>query len=161
MNGWNIEFLGGLYGHDYLLRAAIDYKQLGLNKAQRALYPNRYVDDRNEPLSGAHAYAIHFTGNVPVRAFWSLTMYDAKDLFMVENAVHRYSIGDRTKGLKYEPDGGLTIYIQATSPGSDREANWLPAPAGEFFLQMRLYEPGDEVLSGAYELPQVVRAGAS
>ena len=44
------------------------------------------------------------------------------------------------------------------SPGSDKESNWLPAPAGDFFLQMRLYEPTDEVLDETYKVPQVIRA---
>lgn len=75
---------------------------------------------------------------------------------MVENRIKRYSIGDRTKGLKTEADGSLTLYIQAKSPGPDRESNWLPAPDGDFFLQMRLYEPTEEVLNGNYQLPQVM-----
>jgi hypothetical protein len=157
VNGWNMEFKGGLYGNDYLLRSAIAYKQLGLNKALRALYPNRYLDANDQPLNGQHAYTIKFDGKVPVRAFWSLTMYDAKDLFMVENPIKRYSIGDRTKGLKTEADGSLTLYIQAKSPGPHRESNWLPAPDGDFFLQMRLYEPTEAVLNGSYQLPQVMR----
>ncbi|HEV7317185.1 MAG TPA: DUF1254 domain-containing protein [Ensifer sp.] len=157
VNGWNMEFKGGEYGNDYLLRSAIGFKQLGLNKALRALYPNRYIDADNKPLNGQNAYTIKFDGTVPVKAFWSLTMYDAKELYMVENAIKRYSIGDRTKGLKTAPDGSLTLYIQAKSPGPDKEANWLPAPNGDFFLQMRLYEPAEQVLSGSYRLPQVTR----
>jgi hypothetical protein len=50
----------------------------------------------------------------------------------------------------------VTLYIQAASPGADKESNWLPAPEGDFFLQMRLYEPMEQVLDGSYRLPQVV-----
>lgn len=157
VNGWNMEFKGGLYGNDYLLRSAIGYKQLGLNKAIRALYPNRYIDADGKQLNGQHAYTIRFDSKVPVKSFWSLTMYDAKSLFMVENPIKRYSIGDRTKGLKTAADGSVTLYIQAESPGPDKESNWLPAPEGDFFLQMRLYEPMEQVLNGKYHLPQVVR----
>ncbi|XIA66283.1 hypothetical protein ACFIOY_09810 [Bradyrhizobium sp. TZ2] len=32
VNGWNMEFKGGEYGNDFLLRSAIGYKQLGLNR---------------------------------------------------------------------------------------------------------------------------------
>ena len=158
VNGWNMEFKGGEYGNDFLLRSAIGYKQLGLNKALRALYPNRYIDADGKQLNGQHAYTIRFNGKVPVKAFWSLTMYDAKDLFMVANPLKRYSIGDRTKGVKSDGDGSMTLYIQAKSPGPDKESNWLPAPDGDFFLQMRLYEPAEQVLDGSYRLPQVTRA---
>ena len=157
VNGWNMEFKGGEYGNDFLLRSAIDYKQIGLNKALRALYPNRYIDADGKQLNGQHTYTIRFDGKVPVKAFWSLTMYHAKDLFMVENPLKRYSIGDRTKGVKSDADGSMTLYIQAKSPGPDKESNWLPAPDGDFFLQMRLYEPAEHVLSGSYRLPQVTR----
>lgn len=51
VNGWNMEFKGGEYGNDYLLRSAIGFKQLGLNKALRALYPNRYIVVREDRLS--------------------------------------------------------------------------------------------------------------
>ena len=160
VNGWNMEFKGGLYGNDFLLRAAIDSKQLGLNKALRALYPNRFVDSDDKQLNGRTAYTIRFAGKVPVSAFWSLTMHDAKNLYMVENPIKHYSIGDRTKGPKTAPDGSLTIYIQATNPGPDKESNWLPASDGDFFLQMRLYEPGEQVLNGSYRVPQVIRMGS-
>lgn len=160
VNGWNMEFKGGLYGNDFLLRAAIDSKQLGLNKAIRALYPNRYVDSEDKPLNGKNAYTFRFDGKVPVRAFWSLTMYDAKNLYMVENPINRYSIGDRTKGVKTAADGSLTIYMQATNPGPDKESNWLPTPDGDFFIQLRLYEPREQVLNGSYKIPQVNRTTA-
>jgi hypothetical protein len=65
-----------------------------------------------------------------VDAFWSLTMYDVPDFYLVANPIARYSIGDRTPGLHTGPDGSVTIYLQADSLGPDGEANWLPTPAG-------------------------------
>jgi hypothetical protein len=71
--------------------------------------------------------------------------------------VNRYSIGDRTPGLKYNKDGSLDIYIQHDSPRPDNESNWLPAPAGDFSLNLRLYVPQDSVLNGEYQYPPVQR----
>jgi hypothetical protein len=45
-------------------------------------------------------------------------------------------------------DGSLTLYISAASPGKDLESNWLPAPAGPFYLVMRLYLPKAEAFQG-------------
>jgi hypothetical protein len=59
-----------------------------------------------------------------LNAFWSITMYNGKSLF-VDNAINRYSIGTYTEGLKNNTDGSLDIYIQHASPGKDIGSNWL------------------------------------
>jgi hypothetical protein len=50
-----------------------------------------------------------------------------------------------------------TLYIQADSPGKDKESNWLPAPKEPFYMLMRMYLPKIEVLNGQYEIPGVVK----
>jgi hypothetical protein len=88
--------------------------------------------------------------------FCSLTMYDPTFNF-TDNRLNRYSMGDRTKGLKQDADGGLTLYIQSTSPGKDKESNWLPSPqSGAFFLIMRTYVPGAEIVEQKWAPPPVV-----
>ena len=44
-------------------------------------------------------------------------------------------------GSIINPDGSVDLYLQAESPGKDKEANWLPAPKGKFVLVMRIYAP--------------------
>ena len=75
----------------------------------------------------------------PVKAFWSLTMYDT-EFFFVPNSINRYELSQRNHFIT-NPDGSFDLYIQAESPGKDKEANWLPAPKGKFALVMRLYWP--------------------
>ena len=82
----------------------------------------------------------------PVDSFWSLGMYGT-DLNLVANPIDRYSIGDRTAGLREDADGGLTIHLQSEAPGGEDDANWLPSPAdGEFFVILRMYLPRAEVI---------------
>ena len=91
-----------------------------------------------------------------MNAFWSLTMYNASDYMLVANPIDRYAIRDRTPGLKYNADGSLDIYIQHDAPADT--SNWLPAPKGDFYLILRMYQPKAEVLNGTYRLPPVIKA---
>ncbi|MEZ9388509.1 DUF1254 domain-containing protein [Vibrio lentus] len=154
-NGWSMMYEGGRYGNDYLSRASINMRAAGLNVPERALYPNRYTDSNDEQLSGSNQYRMTMPADAPADAFWSLTMYDAENLFMVENFIQRYSISTNRKDeLKYAEDGTLPICIQYAKP-TDPTCNWLPAPQDDFYLHMRLYEPTQAVLENEYPLPQV------
>lgn len=154
-NGWSMMYEGGRYGNDYLSRASINMRAAGLNVPERALYPNRYTDSNSEQLSGSNQYRMTMPADAPADAFWSLTMYDAENLFMVENFIQRYSISTNRKDeLKYAEDGTLPICIQYAKP-TDPTCNWLPAPQDDFYLHMRLYEPTQAVLENEYPLPQV------
>ena len=67
-------------------------------------------------------------------------MYDPQGYY-VPNAINRYNLA-MWMPLQYNADGSLDLYIQAASPGADKEANWLPAPAsGPFNLTVRIYWP--------------------
>jgi hypothetical protein len=94
-----------------------------------------------------------------VTAFWSLTMYNVPDFYLVDNPIDRYAIGDRTPGLKTNADGSLTIYMQKDSPGPDKESNWLPTPDGVLRPITRLYMPKQSVLDGTYILPAIQKVG--
>jgi hypothetical protein len=91
-----------------------------------------------------------------VDAFWSTSMYDQANRLLVKNSLNRYKISSEDK-LKTNADGSITIYIQAESPGKDKESNWLPTPKEPFYMPFRMYQPDIEVLNGQYELPGVKR----
>ena len=78
-------------------------------------------------------------------------------LYLVDNKINRYALGDRS-GLAYADDGSLTILIQPDSPGPEQSANWLPSPKdGGFKLALRLYQPKQDVIDGAWAPPAVER----
>lgn len=131
----------------------------GLTKAfhkDAVMYSKAYVDSIGNPLSGSQKYVLHFDKDnlPPVKAFWSVIMYNSKSYF-ADNPLNRYAIGDRTAGLKYNSDGSLDIYIQHDNPRKDRESNWLPSPSDNFNLMLRMYVPEDIVLNGEYKIPPV------
>ncbi|WP_354641221.1 DUF1254 domain-containing protein [Kitasatospora camelliae] len=140
----------------YLTRAVAARISLWGNHAYEAVYATTYQDADGHPLTGARAYTLRFEEPPPVDAFWSVTMYDVPDYHLVENPAGRYSVGDRTPGLRYGPDGSLTLVLQRERPTDPAEsANWLPTPEGEFRPMIRLYQPRREVLDGTYRLPPI------
>jgi hypothetical protein len=68
----------------------------------------------------------------------------------------RQAIGDRDKLIR-NADGLLNLYIQAASPGHDKETNWLPVAMAPFTLLLRLYSPKREFLQGRWTPPPVRR----
>ena len=144
--------------NNYLLRWAGAVLGIYGNSAAEAIYPLYFVDAEQKPLdASSNRYTLRFEpGNLPpVNAFWSLTMYDLPDRFLVANPLDRYLINSpMLPQLAKDADGGLTIYIQHESPGKEREANWLPAPKGPFFMSMRLYHPKPEALDGRWKAPK-------
>jgi hypothetical protein len=84
-------------------------------------------------------------------------MYHIADGSFVENPIKRYSIGDRTRGLTRAADGSLTIYVQHEAPeDAEAKANWLPAPADRFYLNLRLYGPDNSLPDGTWAPPPVM-----
>jgi hypothetical protein len=144
----------------YVTRAVAARAGLWGNHGYEANYQIVYVDADNNPLIGENRYELYMPTPPPVDAFWSLTMYDSREFYLVENSINRYSIGDRTPGLKYGADGSITIYLQKDSPGVEKEPNWLPTPqAGAFRPIMRMYQPQTPILDGSYLLPAIKRVG--
>ena len=140
----------------YLPRALAARGGLWGNHGYEAAYPMTYTDADGDQLDGHNQYTLRFDREPPVDAFWSITMYDLPDFYLVANPIGRYSIGDRTPGLRRDSDGSLTIVIQHEQPAGT--SNWLPAPAAPFRPLMRLYQPQAAILDGTYKIPPITKA---
>jgi len=161
-NGWSYPRPNlGDYGQDYLYRAVVALQGLGALPVAEALYMKAAGDNGAGLFTGDGLYRLSLPAQLPLDAFWSLSMYEATtdgQFFFTDNALKRYTIGDRTAGLKRNTDGTLDIWIGRTDPGGDKTANWLPAPkTGPFSLFLRAYLPKAEFLDGRYRLPPVAK----
>jgi hypothetical protein len=162
-NGWLFFTKGvGNFGNDYLTRGMANLLGPGWNRPQDAVYPLSLKDAHGDAYDGSkYKYVVRFEkGKLPpADAFWSLTLYD-EDYFFVPNAINRYDLAKRDQ-LVANPDGSVDMYLQAESPGKDKEANWLPAPKGKFVLVMRIYQPkksAPSILGGTWTPPPVTKA---
>ena len=147
--------------NDYLARMSSAVLGIYGNSKEEANYPVYFTDSAGKPLEGAHSrYTVRFEqGKLPpVNSFWSLTMYELPASLLTENPINRYLINSPMEPqLVRDADGGITLYVQHDSPGKGKEANWLPAPKGPFFMVMREYWPKAEALDGSWKAPAAVR----
>ena len=164
-NGWHIPAAAGSYGTNYLARALVAAFGWPANLPQDAVYPYAAEDSTGAKLSGANKYTITFPKGrtPPVDGFWSITMYIIDGgWWFYPNPLNRFTVSMRDKPA-FNPDGSLTLYFQNESPGKDKEANWLPAPQGNFILMMRMYWPKQRPPSilppgrGSWEPPPIMR----
>lgn len=161
VDGWTYPRASlGDFGEDYGYRAVIALAGLAALPRAEATYL-RIQGEKDGLLTGDGLYRLSLPAKVPVKAFWSLSMYEATpdgQFFFTQNPLNRYAIGDRTKGLKRRADGGVDLWVGRSDPGGERTSNWLPAPkAGPFTVSWRAYLPGDELLNGGWRLPPLER----
>ncbi|MFE1862832.1 DUF1254 domain-containing protein [Streptomyces anandii] len=161
VNGWRYPPPQmGRFGDDFLKRAA-DQSLLGVaaNDPAEAVYLVNFEGADGDKLAPGGRYRLRFALDAlpPVDALWLLTAY-REDMNLIPNPAERYSIGDRSTGLRWDEDGGLTIHLQSDRPGQDEEANWLPtAEDGTWFVVLRMYRPHPEVIDARWECPPLTR----
>jgi len=126
----------------WMLGAAMGWGGL---PAQDAMYAIN-VPEKNDGKTG---YTLTVK-DVPVDAFWSVTLYDGKG-WMPVNEYNAYSFNSVT--AKKDKDGSVTIHF-----GGDPKAdNFLPIVPGWNYLG-RMYKPGPEILDGSWTFPTAVPA---
>ena len=160
-NGWSMNTdTMGVYGNYYLKRAIVAQLGLGANLPEDAIYPLNLADDTGKPLDGANKYTIHFDkGDTPPVERLLVDHALRPGGFQVANSLNRFAVSSWMP-FKYNADGSLDLYFQNESPGTDKEANWLPAPKGPFNLTMRLYAPKSDALTGKWNPPPVIKESA-
>lgn len=148
-------------GNDYVKRATGTQVGIGANSREEALYPMITHDASGQLLDGSKGrYTMRFPpdGLPPVKAFWSITLYDMPGQLLVDNPINRYLINTpMLPDMQRDADGGLTIRIQHEPPSNEHASNWLPAPDGPFILFMRYYWPDQALLDGQWQTPAVAR----
>jgi len=103
-----------------------------------------YVNvDPNLPVA---EYVIDVPADVPVRAFWSISLYNAQGFFE-PNDQQAYSINS-VSGAR-NADGSMTVHLGGCQDG---RINCLPIMEGWNYT-VRLYQPGPGILDGSWIFP--------
>jgi hypothetical protein len=160
-NGWNRPARIGNYGSDYLTRSLVNYAGIWANNAREVVYFKTNTDGKNQPLDGASVYTLTFPKSQRpeslTRYFWSLIVLDSVKYQVIENPHKAYLVNSQSK-LYASKDGSVTLYFSAKLPDGVPPQNWLPTPAGQNYnLTFRFYGPRDNVASGGYFPPPLVK----
>jgi hypothetical protein len=158
-HNWSTISNESAFGTDYFTRTAVAKSNILVNSPNETKYFYQDLDASGARLNNSNRYTMTFAkdGTPPVNGFWSLSIYNEHHFF-VANAINRFSVGTKNKDLEPNPDGSLTIYVQAETPTDPvQRSNWLPAPAGDFSLYVRAYWPKAEILDGSWTPPPVTK----
>lgn len=161
INGWSSTRAYLNFGSDYWFRATANFGGIWWNSSAEAIYNMLHLDVDNMPPNGSNDYTLHFEKEqLPelfVEGYWSVTMYSKPAYMLVPNPIGRYKLGYMSN-LKYDADGGLTLYISAKKTTDEKLVNWLPAPENqEFTIDLRMYLPKKDVLDGTWVVPSLVK----
>ncbi len=121
----------------WMLGTAIGWGGLPAKAAMYAIN----VPEKND---GKTAYTL-IVKDVPVDAFWSVTLYDDEG-WMPVNKYNAYSFNNVT--AQKNADGSIIIHFGRES----KQPNFLPIVKGWNYI-IRMYRPRKEVLNGTWKFP--------
>jgi hypothetical protein len=145
----------GRHGANHLNRAIMNFVGLGANVEEENTSFNTYADADGEPLDGRNSYELLLDDPPACEAFWSITLYEAETGMLYDAPQGRHSVGSASGGRAAAASGRIVV-----GPEAAGAEVWLPTPPGPFFLVLRTYAPGPDVVSGAWT-PPPVRATSS
>jgi hypothetical protein len=116
-------------------------------------------DKDGEAFDGGKSYRLTVPANVPVRQYWSATVYDraTHTLIRDQKTVSRSSL---SPGLQKNADGSVDVYFGPKAPVG-KEPNWVPtSPSGKFEVLFRFYGPEKPLFDKTWMLPDIERIAA-
>ncbi len=143
INSYPVDSRGVTYSY-----AIFSAKHLG----EGQFYLMTIQDKDGRAFDGSRNYRLHVPANVPVRLYWSLTLYDRVTHAYIRELSHS-SRSSQVTGLQKNPDGSVDIYIGPKVPrGQGNELD---------FDESRRALRGDVALlrSGEGVLRQILEAG--
>ncbi|AFD06998.1 hypothetical protein Solca_1939 [Solitalea canadensis DSM 3403] len=97
-------------------------------------------DSNGKSFDGSKQYRLHLPAKVPVKLYWSVTVYDRNTHALLKGVSH-FSKASTTPGIQKNEDGSVDLYFGPKAPDG-KESNWVPTdPKREFELLARFYGP--------------------
>ena len=113
-------------------------------------------DSAGVPFDGSATYRLTVPRTVPVKGYWSVTVYD-RATHTAFRDVPWSGRSSHTAGLVRNADSSLTFAFSSSQPAG-AEANWLPTKAGSAFeVVFRFYGPERALLTKTWRLPDLAK----
>lgn len=106
-------------------------------------YQTTYKDSDDNFFDGNKTYKLNMPPGVPVKLFWSVTVYDTYSRCVVQTSQPYPSISSQqTPPPVVNADGSIDIYFSAQQPAGVEKQNWVEViPDQGFFVYTRYYGP--------------------
>src|SRR6478609_2875688 len=107
-------------------------------------------DREGQFLDGSKTYKLNVPMPVPVKLFWSATVYDPDTRSEIATDQNRAAIRSRYETLKPSADGSVDLYFGPRAPVGF-EGQWIKTIPGKgFFLYFRLYGPEPKAFDNSW-----------
>jgi hypothetical protein len=117
-------------------------------------YMSAAKDKTGAWLDGGKNYRLRIPANVPVKEFWSVTVYDNLTRSMVQTDTNKAALSSYDK-LKTNPDGSIDLYF-GPQPPQGNETNWVKtSPEKGWFTYFRWYGPTQTFFDKSWKLPDI------
>ncbi len=105
-------------------------------------YQTTYKDKEGNFLDGNKTYKLNVPAKVPVKLFWSVTVYDPYTRAVVQTQPFPSISSQQTPAPVVNKDGSIDIYFSVKQPKGVVKQNWVEViPNQGFFVYMRYYGP--------------------
>ncbi|GAG12969.1 unnamed protein product, partial [marine sediment metagenome] len=113
-----------------------------------------HIDSSGTPLDGGQNYRLQVPGDVPVKDFWSVIVYDAASRSMLPTSQEWPSVSTYTD-LEVNDDGSIDIYFGPEAP-EGKEQNWIETmPDKGWTAIFRLYGPLEPFFEQGWKLNDI------
>ncbi|WP_339868484.1 DUF1214 domain-containing protein [uncultured Algoriphagus sp.] len=120
------------------------------------VYMTSKRDSNGDLLRADKTYRLQVPAEVPVKQFWSVTLYSENTRRPYDNGgteLKDATLGSRSEQLKYNEDGSVDIFVGAKAPAG-KESNYLKTVGDDgWFVYFRLYAPLEPFFDKTFKLP--------